>query len=1636
MLDKNKRYLAFGLAIVMITALVSVLWPGGLFSSKPTMVLAADLQMEATKADSAGADLDTYFRISSGSPIDARLIQDRLQVEPEMSFAVKKGSGDSEVLVVPGEPLEPKKVYKFTLSPEEQPPLRWAFQTKGEFNVVSTLPGDKSGGVPLYTGIEVTLSHLDYENFEDYFSIEPKVEGTFEFHKKTAVFLPQELQPTTIYTVTVKQGLPLADSSEKLEEDFVFQFETQEKQIPQGYRLNFYKYVYEYTPDDKPLFQTHYYGWWSDYSFPEEAEFSIYKYKDANHYIDALKQRQSIPYWAYNCREHYREDVSDLEKVGELTLPTREYDYMRYYEFPESFSPGYYVVEGDFNNDHRQFWFQVTELGLYATVTDNRSLIWVNNLTDGTPVKGAQVKVTDGDTVKTDGSGLALFDTPQQLGDGVYAVVTEGAREAVAAVVPFGYFDNEEWKELTKIREAYWKYFYLDRSLYKPEDTVHFWGLAAPRDAKEKIPEGRVTVQLSTAVWGYGATVESVPVVFDDFTFTGSIKLPKLSPGYYNLNLMIDDKVLSNQYFEVQTYTKPLYRLDVAADKRAIMVGDTVNFDIEATFFEGTPAANMPFNHYIDDKSATITTDTLGKARLPYTPVFKEGSRWSSMRGLYLYLSARLPEGAEINGDARVTVLNNDVDVKTAVKAENDVVTIDSEWYKLTADKVNSGEVEPWDKDAYKEGPAPNRPVEVKVFREIWDKVEAGKYYDFINKKVETRYQYNYRKELELESEYTTDGDGLGTYSFEVEPETSYIVQFTMTDYKGNPSIKETWVCGSRYYREQEYPWYHLESSKSPGVYQEDEAVTLLMKNSDSPLAPRTGGFLFYTARQGLLETTVQDSPEFNTVFQKDLIPNFWAGGVYFDGRYYHESSLTLLMFDSQEKALKLTIETDKQEYRPKDTVKVQVDVRDKDGKPVEAKVNVNLVDEALYALSDQYANLLGTLYNDTISSGIIGTLITHEPERDMGGGAEHGGEGGSERKDFKDAVFFKTLTTDKQGKASASFDVPDNLTSWRLTGQAITRDLSAATSTSAVVVRLPFFVDMVLNDHYLTGDVVTVPLRSYGTELKSGAEVEYEVSLMLIQDDGALGNVLNTSDTAILPLGAKEYRSNLTGEAFTPEYVTLPSLKAGKYELKVTGKAGDLEDTLVLGFTAVDTLMTQKQLDFRLLEKGLAILGSDNGMTRLTFSDYQRSQYLEMLWRLMWADGQRMDQKIAPMAAGRLLKEYFPDDADIPDEDKEDLLGFQRDNGGLSLLPYSDADLELSVKAAYLLGDALDKAALGNYLYQIAEDSKETRERGIIALCGLAALDEPVLQELLIMSKETDLTIKESLYITLALLEMGDEPSARKGLNFILANHGEDFETMLRIKFGEDQDDMLEATALAAVIAAGLGHDEQNRLQAYVMANRTTDILLYLEQLMFLERVLPRLPEEAVSFIYSLEGKTNKIELKPWESHVLLLSPEKLASLKFDATKGQVGVLVSYQKPFEAPNDLGADGAEVRRSYEVGGKFTDTFKSTDLVKVNISFQFAGTAPDGVYAITDFLPAGLKPVSKPYYNMLWDPSLRFPIEVEGQKLVFAVDKNSPPFHYYARVINPGEFKAEPATMSHIKSGKMYCITKDGRVSIK
>lgn len=1664
-----------------------------------------------SSSDAMGVSPGSPFVLTLGEPVPLAAVRSAFSVEPAVEFTVRAADREGKVYrIEPKAPLEPDRVYRFrlALAGPDEPGYSWAFQVRGELRVVGTLPGNRSSYVPLQTGIEVEFSHGGVKDPTSFFDISPFVPGTWEGHRRTWVYVPAApLRDATIYTCTVKKGLGVEGSDQTLAEDYVFSFETVSLQAPAkgpGYTFWVDTSAAEFPPTETPFFRAGF-GWNdgdTSRAGPKVAV-KVFRYKDAAAYVAGLGEREKIPWWASAGRQKFEPSTVGLAPALQADLDLQTVEGRTYLVLPEALPAGYYLAFFRVEPYTYYAWLQVTDLSSYLIEASNDTVLWFNSLAAGAPAAGVVVRPVDGGPPlgNSGQDGVARFPTPAVLttppsaaGEDsqsqarrwmgaskpfyVVARAPDGA-ESVINLVP-GWYGLDE---ASRMAGDYWTYLFTDRPLYLPNDVVRFWGVLEPIDpGTSEIGQVDVVLGSSYAVWegpfgGEPSTdvIASEPVSVLRHTFTGNVTLPNLRPGWYHLDLRKGDTVLASQYFEVATYTKPAYRLSLTAGKRAIFAGESVRFSLGASFFEGTPVPELRLDYSLSSgRSGSLVTDADGRASLDYTaPQGDPG--YGVERRDSMYVSADLPEAGFIYANAGVRVFERDVAMRASLSQDAAGATIQARLNRVTLEWLNAagatggaagatggaagstggaGEGPQPPELGYLGDPVAGREIKGQVFRIRWEARETGQYYDFVAKLVRKTYEYREVRDPVQTFAVTTDQSGVAAWSFVPEKGQSYLITLTSIDDKGRTIASDVSVYGEAYtWPQAEWHYYHLDAAgRDRPVYDIGETVTLAARDREASIPARPGGFLFYVARKGLGPVEVKDVPEYSFTFREDQVPNTNVGAVYFDGRYYNALWDIPVTYKYKMRELQVAVTTDKESYRPGDRVVVGVEVKDREGRPVGAEVNLSAVDEALFALSGQRVDLLGSLYSKRVWDYILLTRGSHEKRLAPGGGAEQG-EGGGERKEFLDAAYFGSVTTGTDGKATVEFTLPDNLTSWRLTYQAFAPGVRAGSGSIDIPVRLPFFVGVSMNETYLSGDEPVVLARAYGSALASASPVSFVAKLARLGPDGK-------------PESEKEVRAE--GQAFRPIDLALGRLEKGRYSLKLTGtsagagaaaEGSELADTVVLPFEVVDTYLRVDRVDYYEVKEGLRVTGQPGELATLTFTDRERGKYLEMLWRLA-GGGARADMRAAEAVARRLLVERFGYDETFlgPAPTASALLVYQqRGDGGIGLLPYADSNLELTAKIAALeaaAGVGFDRDGLRAYLGAAYDDEGATRERLIVALYGLAALGEPVLGDVQHLAAEPDLSVKEKLYTALALIELGDEEDARAVFSGVLEKYGDRVGPLLRLNVSRDPEEIIPATSLAAMVEAKLKLPDKLALFEYLLDNSPWEELNLLEAALFVEAALPAGPSEAARETLGLtlgpDGTNVKIE--PGGSYTLVRRSADLPALTFSNVRGNVGLMVAYRGPIDLGRTHARAGeATLTRTYSVKGRATHTFGPGDLVKVTVSFKIFASAPEGSWQLVDFLPSGLKVVPRAYEVGMQDANLRCPIEVDGQKVTFSVyvehptdpktgkvlsKEGSGTVTYYARVVSLGTSQADPAVLQHVKSGDIFAATEKDVVTIR
>jgi hypothetical protein len=566
------------------------------------------------------------------------------------------------------------------------------------------------------------------------------------------------------------------------------------------------------------------------------------------------------------------------------------------------------------------------------------------------------------------------------------------------------------------------------------------------------------------------------------------------------------------------------------------------------------------------------------------------------------------------------------------------------------------------------------------------------------------------------------------------------------------------------------------------------------------------------------------------------------------------------------------------------------------------------------------------------------------------------------------------------------------------------------------VPVGLPLFVDVSLNTSYLTSDQPSVKVRAFGDALSAGDEVTIEVAAPTLTGDAI----------------------RATATAFTAADITLPTLKEGRHEILFKVSANGLQDEIVRTIDVVPSRLLRDESHYYEVQPGdsIDLEGSPDRTTTVVVADHNHGRYYPVLGSLVWTYGDRLDQMLARNMAQDLMLQYFGEDSAFPAEFRAS--AYQTPDGGLAILPFADDDLTLSARAAAIAPDKFGQQTLAQYLRNVFNDPDETRERVIIAMFGLAALGEPVLLDIQQAAALTDLTPREQLYLGLAAAELGDQDTAGRLYAALLDAFGERRGPAMRLNVGADSDDILEATSLAAGLAAALGDDFAPLLFEYTTLNYTHETLVQLEQLTYLVDAMPRLSEAPVRVTYTLDGKEHEEALDRGTSVNLRLSPDQLAELDLSVIEGTAGVSTTFLAPFDTGSIETDPAVTISRSYPGQSGTSVTVQEGDLVRITMTWDLTQDAVDGCYQVSDLLPSGLRPVTRLFEQGLDKGDVSYPYFVEGQRVSFCVSRRftTKTITYYARVIGTGIYTAEPVVMQSQQAQESIGVTDALEVDIR
>lgn len=764
----------------------------------------------------------------------------------------------------------------------------------------------------------------------------------------------------------------------------------------------------------------------------------------------------------------------------------------------------------------------VSPLHVMLKLAQREALVWVTDLMTGRPVAGAPVLILGPNgqmirqgTTDSDGVFRAEFRPLEDLWV-PYTARVGSPRERVFGVAVSDWYDGiSPWDfDLSAdfLPPPYRLYLYTERPIYRPGQPVYFRGvIRAEDDVHFSLPPAIRSVPI--AVYNdQGEQIYSDILPLSDFgTFNGQFTLgEEAGLGYYYIEAKVSGQS-QGVGFQVAEYRRPEFEVSVTADKEEYLTGERVNAVVESTYFFGGPVANAsvhwtllaqdyPFRPDVPgwwDWSDTSSWDWWRPPEVPgWGRVVADGDGTTDSRGRFVFSVPADISESQLSQlftlEATITDINDQsVSNRTSFIVHKGLfyIGLQPQRYVGRVGQEQTVEVRTVDWDGE---PVGNVRLGVTYIRREWLNVQEEDEYGNLY------WTWVPSDTVVFSQTVTTDREGEATASFIPEEGGSYIVRAEGSDERGNKIVSATWLWVST----SEYVSWRQENSNRIRLvadrrsYRPGDVAQILIP---SPFQGEVTA-LFTVERGRVLRHWVQTlSGNAETVelpITADYAPNVYVSVVLVKG--LDETNpvpayrLGYVSFEvsTEQQELRIEVIPDRdlaagEHYGPREQVTAEVRVTDANGRPVEAEVGIGVVDKAVFSLAAPNApSILEAFYGErglgvrTADSLVFSVDRTNvrvaEEAKGGGGGGPEAALVGAEfiRQEFPDTAFWApSVRTDATGRATVTFRLPDQLTTWHLDARAVTREALVGQTELDILSTKDLLVRPVTPRFFVAGD-------------------------------------------------------------------------------------------------------------------------------------------------------------------------------------------------------------------------------------------------------------------------------------------------------------------------------------------------------------------------------------------------------------------------------------------------------------------------------------------------------------------------------------------------------------------------------------
>lgn len=668
-------------------------------------------------------------------------------------------------------------------------------------------------------------------------------------------------------------------------------------------------------------------------------------------------------------------------------------------------------------------------------------------------------------------------------------------------------------------------YLHTDRPVYRPAQTVYYRGIFRSRndDGTYAMPNGRDTVLVEIEDTRGDVLKRDTLRLSDAGTFDSQLLLGDEPPlGTYSVKVWRKGASLYTQQwfsFSVEEYKKPEYKVTVTTDRSNYTKGDVINAKVQADYYFGSPVANAEVEYFI--------------YRSRYWRPWWYGSEWAYLYGsedddysvyrmemVHSGKGALKPDGsfaityttlATASDDYVYRVQANVVDnSRRSISGARSVEVTRGEFY-ITASTdryvYEPGKEATIDvRMATFDGDVPvARPFTVRVYHTWWEKIQPA----------DSTMSPEYKKRMEQlwTGSGTTDASGKGQVKYAPDKPGYLTVEITARDTRGTDITESTYI----YVSDRSYARWDREGSSGVQIipdkpaYKPGETMSALVimpaANIDALITVE--GSTLYSYQVERLNAT---SAIIHIPIEERYAPSFYlSAAAMVNEEMFSETERVSVIPEG--KLLKLDVTADRDIYRPGDKGTLVIRALDESGSVVpNVDVAVAMVDEAVYAIRPDItpdiqrhfygprwnevqtsSSLYFSFYGDAVrmdrdaTDALYGAnrsrareqhLASRTGDRSLAYGDVKGNMflQPSVRKNFKDMMLWTpSARTGADGKATIPIELPDNLTTWRITARGVTANTAVGETTARVIARKDVMVRMETPRFLVQGDELLV---------------------------------------------------------------------------------------------------------------------------------------------------------------------------------------------------------------------------------------------------------------------------------------------------------------------------------------------------------------------------------------------------------------------------------------------------------------------------------------------------------------------------------------------------------------------------------